>query len=90
MSDEPCIAEANWLLIVREADPGVWFKDGWLTDCLGVLAPYILLSFRPETSAEDLQYLINTIFPVGKQPLTGEELLREIRLADVYVSVRLA
>ncbi|CAN6674736.1 hypothetical protein TRVA0_063S00188 [Trichomonascus vanleenenianus] len=50
----------------------------------GVLAPYLLLPFRPESAPDELRSLISAIFPIGKSPLTGDDLLREIRLADVY------
>lgn len=52
----------------------------------GVLAPYLLVSYRPESTSKDLQMFINTVFPLHRPPLTGEALLREIRLADIYVS----
>lgn len=47
-------------------------------------APYLLLSFRPESELFEVHRFIDKAFPKHAAPLSGESLLREIRIADVY------
>ncbi|KAG5370070.1 Morphogenesis-related protein [Yarrowia sp. C11] len=50
----------------------------------GILTPYLLLPFRPESDPNAVPALVNHIFPKNFQPLQGEELLRTVRNAEIY------
>lgn len=67
-----------------------------LTIYLGIKAPFILLAFRPynydekkgstksPVNNDEVRSVIEKVFPKGKPLLTGEGLLRVVRLVDVY------